>query len=164
MAFTTWIDFRLAVLQAEGVLDALHRLVPEEKGRFQASFSALKEDLMALDRRVSEIVASYRSQLFLASHPVYGYLARRYELNIRSVLWEPEKFPSLKQWRELGTLLKEHPAKWMIWENKPNSKTTAKLKSMGVSSLVFNPIGNVPDKGDFLSVMWENIENLKDAF
>ncbi len=164
MAFTTWIDFQLAVGQAEAVRDALQRLVPEEKERFEANFSALKDDLMALDRRVSEIVASKQSHLLVASHPVYDYFARRYGLNIRSVLWEPEEFPSPKQWSELGSILKQHPAKWMIWEGKPNPKSVKRLKSMGVDSLVFNPTGNSPEKGDYLSVMRQNVENLRVAF
>ena len=164
MAFTTWIDFQLAVGQAEAIRDALKRLVPQEKERFEANFSALKNDLMALDRRVGEIVASEQGQLLVASHPVYDYFARRYGLNIRSVLWEPEDFPSAKQWAELRTILKQHPAKWMIWEGKPNPAAVDKLKLMGVSSLVFDPAGNVPDEGDFLSIMRQNVENLRAVF
>lgn len=164
MAFTTWIDFQLAVRQAEAIRNVLQRLAPEEKKRFEANFSALKGDLMALDRRVSEIVASKQSQLLVASHPVYDYFARRYGLNVKSVLWEPEEFPSPKQWSELGSILKQHPAKWMIWEGKPNPKSVKRLKSMGVDSLVFNPTGNSPEKGDYLSVMRQNVENLRAAF
>ena len=164
MAFTTWIDFQLAVGQAKAIRDALKRLVPEEKERFEANFSALKDDLMALDRRVGEIVEGKQNQLLVASHPVYDYFARRYGLNVQSVLWEPKDFPSAKQWAELRTILKEHPAKWMIWEGKPNPKSVASLKSMGVDSLVFDPSGNSPEKGDFLSVMRQNIENLRAAF
>ena len=164
MAFTTWIDFQLAVGQAEAIRDALKRLVPEEKERIEANFSALKNDLMALDRRVKEIVKGKQNQPLVASHTVYDYFARRYGLNIRSVLWEPEEFPSPKQWSELGSILKQHPAKWMIWEGKPNPAAVDKLKLMGVSSLVFDPAGNVPDEGDFLSIMRQNVENLRAVF
>jgi zinc transport system substrate-binding protein len=164
MAFTTWIDFQLAVGQAVVIRDALMRLVPEEKERFEANFSALKDDLMALDRHVGEIVEGKQNQLLVASHPVYDYFARRYGLNVKSVLWEPEEFPSQKQWSELGSILKLHPAKWMIWEGKPNPAAVDKLKLMGVSSLVFDPTGNVPDEGDFLSIMRQNVENLRAVF
>ena len=54
--------------------------------------------------------------------------------------------------------------KMMIWEVKPESGTVAKLKSIGIVSLVFDPCGNAPDQGDFLSVMEKNVENLKLAF
>ena len=72
--------------------------------------------------------------------------------------------PSVEQWVELNSILRNHPAKWMIWEGEPNPDSVDKLKSMGVKSLVFDPSGNVPDQGDFLSVMKQNVENLRVAF
>ena len=94
----------------------------------------------------------------------YDYFSRRYRLNIKSVHWEPDEIPANAQWLELRGILKAHPAKWMIWEGKPESGTIAKLKSIGIDSLVFDPCGNAPDQGDFLSVMEKNVENLKLAF
>lgn len=164
VAFTTWIDFRLAVEQAEAVQNALARLVPEQKDEFAASFADLKNDLLTLDRRIDEIVAIKRAQPLVASHPVYDYLARRYGLSIESVLWEPEEFPSAEQWAELILILRNHPAKWMIWEGEPSSDSVAKLRSIGVESLVFDPCANIPDQGDFLTVMKLNVKNLARAF
>ena len=44
------------------------------------------------------------------------------------------------------------------------STSVATLKSIGIDSLVFDPCGNVPDEGDFLRVMRQNVKNLKRAF
>jgi len=52
----------------------------------------------------------------------------------------------------------------MIWEGEPIRATVEKLESIGVRSMVFDPCGNVPEKGDFLSVMKENVENLGVVF
>lgn len=164
MAFTTWIDFQLAIRQAEAVHAALERLVPEQKKQFEINFSRLKNDMLALDRRIEEVVTSKRAQPLVASHPVYDYFAKRYGLNIQSVFWEPDDLPSVEQWAELNSVLRNHPAKWMIWEGEPNPDSVDKLKSMGVNSLVFDPSGNVPDQGDFISVMRQNVENLGIAF
>ena len=38
------------------------------------------------------------------------------------------------------------------------------LKSLGVSSLVFEPCGNVPAQGNFMTVMQRNVEDLRRAF
>jgi len=164
LAFTTWIDFQQAIQHAEAIRDALARLAPEQKNDFEARFSALKGDLLTLNRRMKEIVTNERAHPLVASHPVYAYFARRYGVNIQSVLWEPEEFPSAEQWTQLKGILKEHPAKWIIWEGEPNPDSVDKLKSMGVKSLVVDPCGNVPDQGDFLSVMRQNVENLQSAF
>jgi zinc transport system substrate-binding protein len=61
-------------------------------------------------------------------------------------------------------MLIDHQVKWMIWEASPNKATAVKLKSMGVKSLVFDPCGNAPHQGDFLTVMQQNIRNLRSAF
>ena len=119
---------------------------------------------MMLNRRMKETVSNERTQPLVASHPVYAYLARRYGVNIQSVLWEPTDVPNAQQWAELETILSDHASKWMIWEGEPNAASVAILRSTGVNSLVFDPCGNVPDQGDFLSVMRQNVENLKSAF
>lgn len=163
-AFMTWIDLKQAIRQAEAIRDALVELAPARKQQFDVNFSALEADLLALDRRIDEIVAKKRTQPLVASHPVYDYFARRYGLNIRSVLWEPEKSPTSKQWSELETLLKRHPARWMIWEGQPGSDSVRRLQAMGLSSFVFDPVANVPASGDFIVVMRRNVENLEAVF
>ena len=95
---------------------------------------------------------------------MYDYFARRYGLNIRSVHWEPDDILTNEQMMELKSNLKEHPAKWMIWEGNPMKQSVERLKAISVDSLVFNPCRNTPDQGDFLSVMRQNVENLKPAF
>jgi len=78
--------------------------------------------------------------------------------------WEPDKMPGLDQWQEIANLLETHPAKWMLWENTPINDTLRQLESFGVSSISFNPVGNTPDKGDYMSVMYQNVENLSIVF
>ena len=66
--------------------------------------------------------------------------------------------------RMVKKIMKSHPAKWMIWEGNPIKTSSDGLKSLGIASLVFDPCGNEPEKGDFLTVMRQNMENLKGAF
>jgi zinc transport system substrate-binding protein len=164
LAFTTWLDFELAARQARAVADALGRTVPGKKEDFDRNYAALKEDLQALDRQIGEFVVGKESRPLIASHPVYQYLTRRYGLNVRSVHWEPDEAPDLDQWSELKAILRENPAQWMIWEGEPRPEVVEELEKRGVQSLVFNPAGSVPDSGGFLSVMKENVANLKAAF
>ena len=164
IAFTTWLDFDLAVKQAEAIVRALSRRKSDQKTTFHKNLKSLKKDLVALDKDITTIVSKDSSEPLVASHPVYDYLARRYGLNIESVHWEPNEMPNHEQWAELQNILKDHKAEWMIWEAEPIPESVAKLKSIGVGSLVFDPCSNVPENGDFLSVMRQNVENLKLAF
>lgn len=163
-AFTTWIDFRQAVQQAQAVRDALLKKWPALAPQISTNFEALQKDLLALDGRLETVGKRIAAAPLVASHPVYHYLARRYGLNLKSVLWEPETVPDDKAMKELQSLLVNHPARWMIWEGDPAKDSVAKLKAIGLNSLVFDPCGNVPEKGDFLSVMTANIDALAAAF
>jgi zinc transport system substrate-binding protein len=67
-------------------------------------------------------------------------------------------------WQDFRHTLEHHPAKWMIWEGEPLPAITQQLKDLGVRSTVFDPCGNLPESGDFLSVMKANIDSLKRVF
>lgn len=164
LAFTIWLDSTLAVRQAEAIAEALSRTKPEMKDTFQNNYAVLEKDLLTIDREINEIVALNRALPLIASHPVYDYLAKRYSLNIKSVHCEPGETPTDKQWRELTDILKDHPAQWMIWEGEPKQTVVDQLQSRGISSVVFDPCANVPEQGDFLSVMHKNVNNLKMIF
>ena len=99
-------------------MEALSRKKPEAKDFFKRNYAALEHDLLALDDEMKSIVAKNPLSPLVASHPVYDYLSQRYGLNMKSVHWEPDEFPSDAHWSELRAMLKKHPAKWMIWEVK----------------------------------------------
>jgi len=164
LAFTTWLDLELAARQAEEIASAMCRKRPELKDVFQRNYESLKEDLLALDRKIQAIVSQDPSIPLIASHPVYDYFARRYGLNMVSVHWEPDQVPGNDQWRELKEILKQHPAKWMIWEGEPIQKSVDGLKTLRVNSIVFDPCGNIPEGGDFLTIMHQNANSLRSVF
>jgi zinc transport system substrate-binding protein len=164
LAFTTWIDFSLAAEQAKAIAKALNRKKPSLEDIFQRNYQELEKDLLKLDRNMKALVSKDISKPFTVSHPVYDYLARGYGLNIKSVHWEPDEVVDDRQLIELQNILKDHPAQWMIWEGEPIKESVEKLKAIGMQSVVFDPCGNTPDQGNFISMMQQNVENLKAAF
>jgi zinc transport system substrate-binding protein len=163
-AFTTWLDPTLAVKQADAVRASLAELQPENANGFQKNFDALKGDLEALDRQITDTVRRASDRPVAFSHPVYQYFQRRYGLSAKCVHWEPDEPPTETMWAELKELLAEHPAKWMIWEGEPLDRTVTDLAELGLDSVTFAPCGNVPPDGDFLGVQRRNIENLARVF
>jgi zinc transport system substrate-binding protein len=164
LAFTTWLDFSLAVEQAKAIARALSLKKPAFRDTFQKNCASLEKDLLAIDMDIKKNAAKNPLKPLLASHPVYDYLGNRYGLNLRSVHWEPDEVPNDEQWMELQGILKEHPAEWMIWEGKPAEESLEKLMSSGINSLVFDPCGNTPGEGDFLTIMRKNVGQLGMAF
>jgi zinc transport system substrate-binding protein len=163
-AFTTWIDLAQAARQAWAVTVALIAAEVGEAETLQANYESLGRELLELDGELAAITAGHEVVPLVASHPVYDYFSRRYALNIKSVLWEPDSFPSAGQWLELESLLEEHPARWMIWEGEPLRESVERLERLGVRSVVFDPCGNRPDSGDFMDVMKKNVAEISAIF
>lgn len=164
IAFTTWIDLNQAQQQAAAVRAGLGRLLPSAGAKLDENLAKLTAELRALDDRMMAVGKRMNNQPVAASHPVYQYWARRYGINLKFVLWEPEDVPTDKQMDELKALLATHPAKWMIWEGEPAKESVEKIKTLGLQSVVFDPCGNTPDTGDFLSTMKANVERMEKAF
>jgi zinc transport system substrate-binding protein len=164
MAFTTWLDFKQALIQAHAVLKILKQKRPELSDRFDQNYNVLEKQLMDLDRRMRALSLKKPGVILWTSHPVYQYMARRYQMNLQSVMWEPDKALSKQALDELKKGLKEYPSQWMLWEAEPLEESVQALGKLELQSLVFNPSANVPRQGDFLSVMQGNVENLEVAF
>jgi len=163
-AFTTWLDFDQARMQAKVILSALEKQRPRHADIFIQNYTLLEKDLVSLDQALAAIVAQDSNKPFIASHPVYQYLARRYNINMKSVMWEPEIMPQQNQWDALQQLLATHDAKWMIWEGQPDKQSATRLEELDINSLVFSPCANTPEEGDFISVMKNNIREIEKAF
>ena len=159
LAFTTWLDFSQAIQQAEAVANALTK----RKLADAPALDDLRVDLMQLHDEMMRVGHASAKQPLLASHPVYQYMARVYGLNIKSEHFEPGTVPSDEELEILRSLLKVFPAKLMLWEAEPGGATRAKLKALGIESVVFDPCANRPADGDFVSVMRANVERLDKA-
>jgi zinc transport system substrate-binding protein len=159
-AFTTWLDLEQAEQQAIATRDALMELLPSSKQAIKSNFATLQKDLQTLDTELRDIADKFREIPLTGSHPIYQYLARAYNLEIRSVHWEPNKMPDDDGWAELAAIRKEHPAKIMLWEGEPDKAIARKLLEQGVSSVVFDPCGNRSDEGNWLLVNQANLARL----
>jgi len=162
-AFTTWLNFKYAILQAEAVKDVLIKLLPDSKNNFEKNFTSLKDDLENLDKRMTDI-SSNISEPIIASHPVYQYLAEGYNINIISLHWEPTDMPDEIEWEKFDKLLKENPTNIMIWEDEPLPEVKQELLERGIQIVVFNSGANTPANGDFLDLMKTNISNLDEIY
>jgi len=149
LAFTTWLDPTLAIEQA---------VRPDGESTFGQGFAGVVAELSQLDQRLAVAATAIGDTPLLFSHPVYQYLEKRYGLNGTSVHWEPDQAPNLD---ELRHLLEHDGASWMVWEGEPLPETVASLESLGVQSVVYDPCGNPPDQGDFMTVMTANAAALE---
>jgi zinc transport system substrate-binding protein len=161
LAFTTWLDPELAIGQARAVAEGLARARPDGAARYRERLGALEGDLRELDRRLTAIAMLLNGAPVLFSHPVYQYLERRYELNGRTVEWEPNELPSQVEWERLASILEDHSAELMIWEAQPEPEIVARLADLGIRVVVFSPGANRSGQRDWLDRMFENASALE---
>ncbi len=159
-AFTTWLDPQLAIAQAKVLTNTLIDVAPTGETQFLDNLANLEQELTELDSRLADVFARLDGRPVLFSHPVYQYLERRYGINGESVHWEPDEVPSIPDWIALQQIRNLHPATIMIWEDEPLAETRARLANTGIVSVPFRTVAILPEEGDFLSVMLENIEQL----
>ena len=159
--FTTWLDFNIAIVQAETIKNSLSRLRPKHKEEFEENFKVLKKDLLRFDKMMIHLGKKLDGITLYASHPVYQYMARAYNLDIKSVHWEPEVIPTEKDWLSFKQELKNHPSNVMIWEQEPRNEIRLILNDLGLKIVVFNPAGNTSENIDFLEHMEQNIVALE---
>ena len=159
-AFTTWLDPQLAIEQARAIMQGLSRLAPEQSEIFRTNFENLEQRLEQLDRSFAQAFAELGGRPVLFSHPVYQYLQHRYKINARSTHWEADIEPGTKDWIDFGKLLRDHPAKVMIWEESPIEPTRNNLLQRGLDIVVFRPAGNQLTGGDYFTVMEQNLLEL----
>lgn len=163
LAFTTWLDLRLAVCQASRVRDALREHIPEREKTIASGFDSLERDLLQIDARLRRAGEVSGDRPILASHPVYQYLADGYGLSIESLHLEPDQPISRDDWQALDAVLAVRPTNLMLWEAPPLASTQEGLRTRGVTVVVLDPAAQRPTQGDFLSVMKANADRLECA-
>lgn len=162
-AFTTWLDPMLAIQQANAIHSTLKTLIPDQQRTFAQNHRPLIEELNHLDSEIGDLLSKQSNQAWLASHPVYQYFARRYELSMESLHWEPGQELEASDWVQLDEILNAHPAKHMLWEGEPANSVKEGLKSRGVTPILFETVSTRPVTGDYMKSMWGNFERLKQA-
>ena len=68
--------------------------------------------------------------------------------------------PDERTWNAFVRSIEERPARVLLAEGEPHAEVTGRLSAMGIRIIVFEPIGNRPAQGDWLSAMHLNIERL----
>lgn len=162
-AFTTWLDFQIAIAQAEAVKEIFESKLPESNAEFEENYVSLERELLSLHESMKDISGKLERQNIIGSHPVYQYLSEAYGLDIRSVHFEPGEMPGLDQWKEFDELLEQYTSPIMLWEDEPIPEIKEILNEKGVRAMVFNPCGNKTAGVDFIEMMKKNIQTLQNS-
>ena len=161
----TWSDPRTYLAQAQNVHAALVEADPANQPYYDESLESLKADLEELDREYTRVLAPARGRHLAANHPAYGYLARRYGLDIHSFDFDPGEKPSPEQLKEFMDWAPDGEALVLLWEAPPTPEVVAAFPSQ-VDHVVLDPLERPVGDGayDYLIQAQSNLEILEELF
>jgi zinc transport system substrate-binding protein len=157
--FNIWLDAYILSRQAETLTSSLCQLMPAHQKLYKEKLLTLKNELKKVFFKINRVAG--KQQKFLASHPVYNYLARANNWQLESFHWEPNEMPSPLEWARLQKATKF--SRFMLFEDQPTLEIENKLAEFGVKAIVFRPCGKAPTSKDFLIEMKANLKNLQEA-
>ncbi|MGX1983759.1 zinc transport system substrate-binding protein [Thermolongibacillus altinsuensis] len=165
-----WLDPIYAIEMAETIKNTLSELKPEAKDEFEQNFAALKSELEALDAQFKELVANAKRKEILVAHAAYGYWEKRYGIEQISVTGlSPTNEPSQKQLANIIKTAKKHNIRYIFFEQSVTPKIAEVVKNeIGAEPLRLHNLESlteedVKEKKDYITIMKENVENLRKA-
>jgi len=159
-AFTTWLNFSFAALQAQVIYKELARMLPDAKSQLQENYETLHRSLIELDEKAKQSFDRLKEYKIIASHPVYQYLSDAYGIEMINMHWEPNEMPTADMWKALEKSMSDQNAHIMLWEAEPIPDIKSKLHEMNIIVTVFNPCANKPAEENFMDVMTGNLGQL----
>lgn len=165
-----WLDPVLYSQEAEFFQKAVADIDPSNAEKYLQRAKIFQDKLSQLDQDFRNGLRDCAMKDFVTNHAAFGYLAKRYGLNMISVAgFSPESEPSPKVLVDLTDLLRKKQIKYVLVETLVSSKVGETLANeVGAQTLVVNPLegltdGEIAEGKNYFSVMRENLRNLQIA-
>lgn len=165
-----WLDPVYAQKIVDNILAGLIKADPTNMGYYTSRAEAYKAQLAQLDVDYRNGLANCRSRMIVTSHEAFGYLAKRYNLEVVSISGiTPGEDPSPSGLAEIAKLIREKRITHVFFESLASPKLAETLaKETGAKTAVFDPVEGLTDEDqkqgkDYLSVQRENLANLRTA-
>ncbi len=146
----TWLDPRLAKIQAQTIAETLVRIDPSGRAEYERNLQAFMADLDAVHEQLAKALAPVKGKRFFVFHPAYGYFADAYGLKQVSVQIGGKE-PTAKQLVGLVKLAKENGVRVIFVEPQFSKKSAEALaKAVGGAVVSLDPLA------------WDYLKNLQD--
>lgn len=165
-----WLDPVNAAEETMRIADALIAADPERRERYEASRDAYVSQLETLDTEFLNGLATCESREIVTSHDAFRYLAHRYGLTTVHISGlSPEEEPSPQTMADVANLARERGIDVIFFESLVSPKLAETIANeVGARTLPLNPLEGLTDDEinsgmDYVSVMRDNLEHLRDA-
>lgn len=165
-----WLDPVLAKKEVERIENGFITIDPANSAYYGANALALSAKLDGLDREYASGLASCKLKEIVTSHASFGYLAARYHLNQVAISGvSPDAEPASQAMAEIVDLVRREGIKVVFFESLVSPKLSQTIANeTGVRTMVLDPLEGITDANmrngsDYMTVMRENLKNLKIA-
>jgi zinc transport system substrate-binding protein len=165
-----WLDPVLAKEEVQLIDNAVSGSDPAHREVYKENTNRLLQKLTQLDTEYRQGLAQCSQNSFITSHSAFGYLAREYGLEQKSIAGlSPDAEPSSRQLADLTKFAKDNQVKYIFFESLVSPKLAETLAhEVGAETLVLNPLEGLTEEEmkegkDYFSVMRENLKNLRIA-
>ncbi|MDR7416613.1 MAG: zinc ABC transporter substrate-binding protein [Armatimonadota bacterium] len=162
-----WLDPVLAQEQVERIRAGLSRADPEGSEVYRRNARRIRAELAALHERFRERLRRCRTRTFITAHAAFGYLARRYGLEMIPITGlAPEAEPSPAKIREVVRLARRYGVRVVYFESPPTRRIAEAIaREVGAHTAVLHPLETLhPEEQNrgrtYFTVMAENLRQL----
>ncbi|MEC7987537.1 MAG: metal ABC transporter substrate-binding protein [Myxococcota bacterium] len=156
----TWSDPIYYQKQAKRIAEKIKELSPDDASRVDSTLATLNEELQRLDVKAKKELSRLQNISFAANHPAYNYLAKRYDLKVRSFDFDPqEPLKSEKDRTALESWHKGGENIYLLWESLPDASVQQSMPQ-GVKHIYIDPLEQ-PESGqpyDYIQQFQKNLD------
>ncbi len=154
----TWLNPKLAKIQARTIANTLVRIDPSHKAQYEKNLKKFQTDLDAVDEQLRKALAPVKGKSFFVFHPAFGYFGDEYGLKQVPVELEGKE-PTGKQLARLIDLAEKDGIKVIFVEPQFSKKSAEVLaKSIGGAVVPLDPLA-----ADYLKNLKEIAVKLESA-
>lgn len=163
-----WLDPANAALMTDRIAEFLCEADSANSDYYMANAESFKAQLTALDEEYKAALEAHRGESIVVSHEAYSYMCGKYGIEQKAVEGIiPESEPSPNQVKEIIDYINDNEIKYIFFEELLSPKVVQSIsEATGAQLLELNPFEGLSEEDiaagkDYVSVMEENLENLK---
>jgi zinc transport system substrate-binding protein len=165
-----WVSPIRALQQAQTIYEALVKIDPANTKYYGENINQLNLKLTKLDKDIRDATKSFKSNVIVVSHEAFGYFANDYWLEQIAITGiNPQAEVSSQKMIELTRICRDKDVKYIFFEKLTSPELSETLAGeVGAGTLVLNDaaglnLEDMKSEKNYITVMYENLENLKKA-
>lgn len=160
-----WLNPLNAIKEMENIASFMSKIDEDNKDAYSANYEMAKSEFLVLDNELLEISNNLTQKNIVVAHAAYGYMCDRYGLNQIAINGiEPDQEPTAKTIEAIIEAVDTYHINTIFTEELISSKVSEIIvKECGVKVEVLSPLESIDDGEDYISVMKENMQKIKEA-